>query len=82
MENRYVPKMRKLPGYPTGDWFINPNWFKELDALMAQNQDSLFVWHEQCANLADRKMTGKAYPIPYNPIPINDLLQEQKGSIV
>lgn len=54
-KNRYVPKMRKLPGYPTGDWFINPNWFKELDALMAQNQDSLFVWHEQCANLADRK---------------------------
>ena len=53
-KNRFVPKMKKLPGYPTGDWLSNPNWFKDLELMMAQNQDSLFIWHQQCANLADR----------------------------
>jgi outer membrane cobalamin receptor len=66
-KKRFVPKMKNLPGYPTGDWFSNPNWFKELDALMAQNQDSLFVWHEQCANLADRKNDWQGLPHSVQP---------------
>ena len=66
-KNRFVPKMKKLNGYPTGDWFSNPNWFKELDALMAQNQDSLYVWHEQCANLADRKNDWQGLPHSVQP---------------
>jgi hypothetical protein len=53
-KDRFVPKMKKLPGFPTGDWLSNPNWFKDLELMMAQNQDSLFIWHQQCANLADK----------------------------
>jgi hypothetical protein len=51
-----------LPGYPTGDWFSNPNWFNELDALMANNADLLTQWHQECAGLADKKNDWQGRP--------------------
>jgi hypothetical protein len=61
-KNQFVPKMKKLPGYPTGDWFSNPNWFNELDALMANNADLLTQWHQECAGLADKKNDWQGRP--------------------
>lgn len=61
-KNQFVPKMKKLPGYPTGDWLSNPNWFTELDALMAKNQDLLAQWHQECAGLADIKNDWQGRP--------------------
>ena len=61
-KSQFVPKLKKLPGYPTGDWLSNPNWFTELDALMAKNQDLLTQWHQECAGLADIKNDWQGRP--------------------
>ncbi len=61
-KSQFVPKLKKLPGYPTGDWLSNPNWFTELDALMANNQDLLAQWHQECAGLADIKNDWQGRP--------------------
>jgi len=61
-KSQFVPKLKKLPGYPTGDWFSNPNWFNELDALMANNADLLSQWHQECAGLADKKNDWQGRP--------------------
>jgi hypothetical protein len=61
-KSKFVPQLKKRPGYPTGDWFSNPNWFTELDALMANNQDLLTQWHQECAGLADRKNDWQGRP--------------------
>lgn len=63
----FAPKVKKFTGFPTGDWGTNPNWFKELDDLLAQHQDSLFIWQEQCANLADQKNNWQDMPHPIQP---------------
>ena len=61
-KSKFVPQLKKLPGYPTGDWLSNPNWFTELDALMANNQELLTKWHQECAGLADRKNDWQGRP--------------------
>ena len=61
-KSKFVPQLKKLPGYPTGDWLSNPNWFTELDALMANNQELLTKWHQECAGLADKKNDWQGRP--------------------
>ena len=61
-KSKFVPQLKKLPGYPMGDWLSNPNWFTELDALMANNQELLTKWHQECAGLADRKNDWQGRP--------------------
>ena len=61
-KSKFVPQLKKLPGYPTGDWLSNPNWFTELDALMANNQELLTKLHQECAGLADRKNDWQGRP--------------------
>lgn len=56
-QTKIVPKARKLEGYP------NPWNYQEYLEIMAQNQDSLRLWHSQAQASANLKSPNKPnYP--------------------
>jgi hypothetical protein len=52
-QSKIVPKVKKLEGYPS------PWNYQQYLEIMAQNQDSLKIWHSQAQAVANQKSTNK-----------------------
>lgn len=67
--NKYISKVRGLPGYPKGDPISNPNWLNEYLACMQANQEQLTIWHNEVRAIANRanKPNGVPYSYPTYP---------------
>lgn len=53
-QNYVTSRVKKLPGYPTGNPISNPNFFAQQDAVFAKYRDSLVKWHQESRNASNR----------------------------